>query len=82
MAEIARVLKAGARAAFVMGNSCLRNAFICNSAVVATAAQHAGLSLVSETERPLPVRSRYLPMISEPLSKRMLTETILTFACA
>lgn len=82
VAEIARVLKAGARATFVMGNSCLRNVFIHNSAAVATAAQHAGLALVSETERPLPVRSRYLPMTSAPLGKRMRTETILTFARA
>ena len=82
VAEIARVLKAGARATFVMGNSCLRDVFIRNAAAVSTAAQHAGLSLVSETERPLPVRSRYLPMTSAPLGKRMRTETILTFARA
>lgn len=82
IAEIARVLKAGARATFVMGNSCLRDVFIRNSAAVATAARHAGLSLVSQTERPLPVRSRYLPMTSAPLGKRMRTETILTFARA
>lgn len=82
VSEIARVLKAGAHATFVMGNSCLRNVFIRNSAAVATAARHAGLSLVSETERPLPLRSRYLPMTSEPLGKRMRTETILTFAQA
>jgi DNA modification methylase len=82
VAEVARVLRTGARATFVMGNSCLRDVFIRNSAAVTTAAQHAGLSLVSETERPLPVRSRYLPMTSEPLGKRMRTETILTFARA
>lgn len=78
--EIARVMRVGARATFVMGNSCLRDVFIRNSAAVSTAAQHAGLSLISETERPLPVRSRYLPMTSAPLGKRMRTETILTFA--
>lgn len=80
--EIARVLKAGARATFVMGNSCLREVFIRNSAAVATAAQFAGLTLVGETERPLPVRSRYLPMTSTQLGKRMRTETILSFARA
>ena len=80
IAEIARVLKVGAHATFVMGNSCLRDVFIRNSAAVSTAAQHAGLSLVSETERPLPMRSRYLPMTSASLGKRMRTETILTFA--
>ena len=81
-AEIARVLKVGAHATFVMGNSCLRDVFIRNSAAVSTAAQHAGLSLVSESERPLPMRSRYLPMTSASLGKRMRTETILTFARA
>lgn len=80
--EIARVLKAGAHATFVMGNSCLRGVFIRNSDAVATAARHAGLSLISETERPLPQRSRYLPMTSDQLGKRMRTETILTFARA
>ena len=82
IAEISRVLKVGAHATFVMGNSCLRDVFIRNSAAVSTAAQHAGLSLVSETERPLPMRSRYLPMTSASLGKRMRTETILTFARA
>ena len=82
VSEIARVLKAGAHATFVMGNSCLRGTFIRNSDAVATAARNAGLSLVSETERPLPQHSRYLPMTSDSLGKRMRTETILTFAQA
>lgn len=77
--EIARVLKAGAHATFVVGNSCLRDIFIRNSEAVATAAHFAGLVLIEETERLLPVRNRYLPMTSEPLSKRMRTETILSF---
>jgi hypothetical protein len=79
VSEIARVLKVGARATFVMGNSCLRGVFVRNSAAVGAAARIAGLEIVSETERPLPVRSRYLPMTSEQLGKRMRTETILTF---
>ena len=80
--EISRVLKSGSEATFVMGNNCLRNVFICNSEAVATAARLSGLELVSKTERPLPVQNRYLPMTSTPLSKRMRTETILTFKCA
>jgi len=80
--EIARVLKAGAKATFVMGNSCLRGVFVRNSEAVATAARFAGLCLVSEDVRPLPVQSRYLPMTSAPLGKRMRTETILTFSRA
>jgi hypothetical protein len=80
MAEIARVMKPGGRATFVMGDSCLRGVFIRNSQAVSVAAQLAGLKLLSETERPLPTQSRYLPMTSDQLSKRMRTETILTFA--
>lgn len=80
--EIARVLKSGANATFVMGNSCLRGVFIRNSEAVATAARLAGLCFISETERALPAQSRYLPMTSAPLGKRMRTETILTFARA
>lgn len=79
VSEIARVLKVGGGATFVMGNSCLRDVFIRNSDAVAVAARHVGLSLISETERPLPLRSRYLPMTSAPLGKRMRTETVLTF---
>jgi hypothetical protein len=80
--EIARVLKAGGRATFVVGNSCLRGTFIRNSAAVATAAHFAGLTLTGETERPLPTQSRYLPMTSVPLGKWMRTETILSFVRA
>lgn len=82
IAEIARVLKAGGRATFVVGNSCLRGVFIRNSAAVAAAARSAGLRLTGETERPLPTQSRYLPMTSVPLGKRMRTETVLSFARA
>lgn len=80
ISEIARVLKVGGVATFVVGNSCLRGVFIRNSAAVATAGGFAGLALTSETERPLPTQSRYLPMTSVPLGKRMRTETILSFA--
>jgi hypothetical protein len=82
IAEIARVLRAGCRATFVVGNSCLRGVFIRNSAAVATAARFAGLTLTGETERLLPTQSRYLPMTSVPLGKLMRTETILSFARA
>lgn len=82
IAEIARVLRADGRATFVVGNSCLRGVFVRNSAAVAVAARFAGLTLIGETERPLPTQSRYLPMTSVPLGKRMRTETILSFARA
>ncbi|WFP63679.1 hypothetical protein [Mesorhizobium sp. WSM4904] len=78
--EIARVLKAGGRAIFVVGDSCLRGVFVRNSEAVVSAAHQVGLKLASRSERPLPNQSRYLPMTSEQLAKRMRTETVLTFA--
>lgn len=62
MAQTARVLKPSGLAVFVVGNSCLRNTFIRNSAGVIRAAQAAGLSLMNETVRKLPESSRYLPI--------------------
>lgn len=80
-AEIARVMKHGAQATFVVGNSCLRGVFIRNSEAVSLAARAAGLRLVDENERELPDSSRYLPITAGgALAKRMRTETILTFA--
>lgn len=81
MQEAARVLRPNGLATYVLGNSCLRDTFIQNSAGVTRAGIHAGLRLVSETERDLPTASRYLPVTATgKLSKRMRTETILTFA--
>lgn len=77
--EVARVLKTGGHATFVVGNSCLRGVFIRNSAAITTAASFVGLSLAEETDRPLPSNSRYLPMTSTTLGKRMRTETVLSF---
>lgn len=78
--EIARVIKVDGRATFVIGNSCLRNVFVRNSSGLVRCATLSGLSMISELERELPVRNRYLP-VSETgsLSKRMRTETVLTF---
>lgn len=84
MRESRRVLKPGGRAAFVIGNSCLRGVFIDNAAVVASAAASVGLVLIERNERELPPSKRYLPppvseRISE-LAKRMRTEVVLTFS--
>jgi hypothetical protein len=79
MAEIARVLKPNGKAVLVVGNSCLKGTFIRNSEGVARAGERAGLIVTSKVERDLPERSRYLPLTSGPLSKRMRTETVLTF---
>lgn len=81
MQQAARVLRPDGRATYVLGNSCLKDTFIRNSAGVSRAGLHAGLHLVSETERDLPTASRYLPVTATgTLSKRMRTETILTFS--
>lgn len=81
MRQAERVLRADGRATYVLGNSCLKDVFIQNSAGVARAGAHAGMRLLSETERDLPAASRYLPVTATgKLSKRMRTETILTFS--
>jgi len=81
MQQAERVLRPSGRATYVLGNSCLKDTFIQNSAGVARAGALAGLRLITETERELPAASRYLPMTATgKLSKRMRTETILTFS--
>jgi hypothetical protein len=80
MAQAVRVLRPGGTATYVLGNSCLKETFIRNSDGVAKAGVHAGLELITVAERELPASSRYLPMTETgSLSKRMRTETILTF---
>lgn len=80
MREIARVLKPGGHATFVVGNSCLKGTFVKNAEGVASAAKLFGLHEVARTERELPQASRYLPVTGKALAKRMRTETVLTFA--
>jgi SAM-dependent methyltransferase len=83
LAESARVLAPAGRAVFVVGNSRLRDQFIYNADGVAQAARLAGLRTIARQERELPNASRYLPLTADgTLSKRMRTETILTFAPA
>ena len=83
MNQAARVLRKGGTATYVLGNSCLKDTFIRNSEGVAKAGVQAGLSLANVAERDLPAASRYLPVTqSGSLSKRMRTETILTFVRA
>jgi hypothetical protein len=75
--EVHRVLRPGCKATFVVGNSCIKGAFINNATGVATAAERAGMTVVERRERDLPQASRYLPIAGESLSKRMRTETVL-----
>lgn len=80
MGEIQRVLKTGAKATFVMGDSCLTGVMISNSNGLASVAELVGLTEVDRTERDLPQQSRYLPIPDNgALGKRMRKETILTF---
>lgn len=75
--EVHRVLRPGCKATFVVGNSCIKGAFINNATGVATAAERAGMAVVERRERSLPAASRYLPITGESLSKRMRSETVL-----
>jgi len=80
MRQVERVLSSEGHATFVVGNSCLKEIFIRNSDGVAKAAHHAGLVLSQTRERELPAGSRYLPVTAHgSLSKRMRTETVMTF---
>ncbi len=79
--EIKRVLKPGGVTTLVVGNSCLKQVFIKNSAAVAKALELEGLTFVSEEERTLPSSSRYLPTSEgSSLANRMRTETVLKWA--
>lgn len=78
--EVFRVLREGATATFVMGDSCLKGVFVSNSNGLAAVAELAGLQEISREVRELPPQHRYLPTpTSGALGKRMKKETILTF---
>ena len=61
MAEVSRVLRAGGRAVYVVGDSTVRGTFIPNSAIVEAVALTHGLKLSSRQTRTLPANRRYLP---------------------
>jgi hypothetical protein len=78
--EIARVLRPGGTATFVMGNSCIRGVFLRNADALAAAAKLVGLRQVSKRERELPIQHRCLPVPHKgSLGKRIRTETVLKF---
>jgi hypothetical protein len=79
LSEVARVVKVGGNATFVVGNSCLKGIFIRNSEGVAKAGEMVGLRLHRSAQRKLPDRNRYLPLSVGPLNKRIRTEAVLTF---
>ncbi|MGH7861058.1 MAG: hypothetical protein ACREOS_02360 [Candidatus Dormibacteraceae bacterium] len=83
LGEIYRVLRPGATAVVVIGNSCVRGVFIRNARLLVNAAERIGFTLSKESERVLPPNRRYLPpprvLTTSDLEKRMRTETVLTF---
>lgn len=81
ISEVARVLRQGGSATFVVGNNCIKGVFVRNAAGVAEAAAMVGLMLTTTFERELPENRRYLPITTGgQLGMRMRTETICTFS--
>ena len=79
ISEVARVIRPGGTATFVVGNSCLKGTFVRNAAGVTEAARMVGLTATKTSERALPESKRYLPIATGgSLGKRMRTETITT----
>jgi hypothetical protein len=61
LAEVSRVLRAGGRAVYVVGDSTVRGTFVPNSSIIAALAEEHGLNLQSRHMRELPDNRRYLP---------------------
>lgn len=61
LTEVARVLKPGGDAVYVVGENTVRGTYIRNAAVVAAVAELAGLKLLERRVRTLPANRRYLP---------------------
>ena len=84
MMEAFRVLRPGGRAVYVIGDSTVRGVFVRTSELTIASAQRAGLTLVGQSQRELPATKRYLPPPGNsgvgPLSIRMRTESVLSFA--
>lgn len=82
--EVTRVLRAGGRAVYVVGDSTVRGTFIPNSSIVAAVAEQHGLRLKSRHTRALPANRRYLPpprqgTSAESMDGRMRREVVLSF---
>lgn len=84
LAEVSRVLKAGGRAVYVVGDSTMRGTFIRNSEIVKAVAERQGLVLRERRSRTLPANRRYLPppkkgAASTSIEGRMRREVVLAF---
>lgn len=84
LAEVSRVLRAGGRAVYVVGDSTVRGTFIRNSSIVAAVAEDHGLSLKSRHSRALPANRRYLPPpkrsgSAAAMDGRMRREVVMVF---
>jgi len=80
--EAYRVLKAGSRATYVVGNSRIKGHEIRNSDLLISAAKLSGLQLIDQQIREIPENRRYMPLVNaskSELSKRMRSEHILIF---
>jgi adenine-specific DNA methylase len=83
-AEVTRVLRAGGRAVYVIGDSTVRGTFIRNSSIISAVAEEHGLKLHSRQSRALPANRRYLPPpkragSTETMDARMRREVVLVF---
>jgi SAM-dependent methyltransferase len=84
LAESSRVLRTGARAVYVVGDSTVRGTFIPNSRIITSVAHEHRLVLVSKHARELPANRRYLPppkraATTATLDGRMRREVVLEF---
>ena len=84
LAEVSRVLKAGGRAVYVVGDSTVRGTFIRNSEIVKAVAERQGLVLNERRSRMLPANRRYLPppkkgAASTSIEGRMRREVVFAF---
>lgn len=85
LAEVSRVLKAGGRAVYVVGDSTVRGTFVRNSAIVEAVAEKYGLVLLDKRSRALPANRRYMPppkkgADSASIEGRMRREVVLAFS--
>jgi adenine-specific DNA methylase len=83
VSEVARVLRPGGRAVYVVGENTLRGTYVRNAKIVRAVGEMAGLRLASRSSRALPASRRYLPPPSArsgaAMDGRMRREIVLTF---